>query len=329
MYNVHRGLGDNISIKDAIWVAETAKPGEVAFFEKYITARKASEESGFSQEFSCYTKDGRIKTVWVNGRQYLRAVDVDRELKVPAEWWSLEATVKYTDSHPDYLRRLVREREIVGKTVHKENWFEPDSVKRYFDPPKGYTTYESAHETFGISRPTIRKLSRAGEIGTVEKRGRTFFSNCDLGRHFEIPDGYITTIKAAAELHYDLSRINEIARERGIPRIRVGTSTYLPGDLLRRHLNLKIDANSNGSPNKANGNNHSGLDSIMDNAEPKPANTNLHDKTLITLIYDKEAPYKDSPDDLVAAIAKKLKDSQHARREVPLRLIAEVVANFN
>lgn len=228
-FNYHRGVGPNIPKNDVLNFAAYDNNGNLIGNGAWITTVVASKQTGFSCELSSYVNDGRIRSFWVDGRRYLFQEDVDRELKVPEGWWSEEVVVTYSGKHPDYLRRLKREGELVGKTVHKVPYYEPNSIREYFDAPKGTFTREDANDFLGVSgKKTLQRLVEQEIVSVQEKRGKNFYSIEDLRRHAGVPEGYISVRQGTKKFPYDEAEIKAIAAENEFQIIRGGNVIYIP-----------------------------------------------------------------------------------------------------
>src|SRR3989338_7122602 len=218
----------NIPENDILVFPAYDNAGKLIGIGALITSTEVSRQTGFSQELSSYIKDGRIKFVWVDGRRYFFQKDVDRELKVPEGWWNEETTVKYTSRHRDHLRRLRMEGNIVGKTVHKVPYYEPNSVEEYFGPPEGTFIREEANDFLGVSnKRTLQRLVDGGIVSVQEKRGINSYSQADLRAYKNVPDGYISVRQASRKFSYSESKIPSIAAKSAIPIIKRGNASYI------------------------------------------------------------------------------------------------------
>lgn len=280
-FNYHRGVGPNIPKNDVLNFAAYDNNGNLIGNGAWITTAVASKQTGFSRELSSYTNDGRIRSVWVDGRMYLFQEDVDRELKVPEGWWSEEAVVKYSGKHPDYLRRLKREGELVGKTVHKVPYYEPSSVKEYFDAPNGTFTREDALDFLETTRKkTLQALVEQEAVNVREKNGRNYYSQSDLRMYVGVPDNYVSIRFMARKSGHSELEIFIYAIENSFDRLEKDGHAYIPmlseADLGRIHQ-----------------------------IKPEDAPTTID--MLIKIAYDEFAPKYNSALEIAVSIAKKFR----------------------
>ena len=301
---------------------------------RWITVKRASEVTGHSDgRLRVIADEGRIKASFVNRRWYLFEGDVQK-LKVPGGYWDLEAASKYSGLCREQIKRLRRQGNVKGIIRHNEVFVEASDFKEYIDPPEGYFTRGDAKAFAGsVTEKPIERLVSAGLVRTKEKRGRKYYNKKDLWDYFQIPDDYMPIVQAAREFHYCLRWIEDVIRTNGFPTKRIGKSTYVSRTLLYKYFKNIEGGNENMmNPNLSisGTNNGTSLENSIDFADPSRDGSKKEICLEVILdAYDKEAPHHDSPENLIAAIAKRLKGNQRAGGGVAVELVAEVVASFN